>query len=242
MNPLKVSLEVYNGPLDLLLTLIQKNKLDILDIPIAEITGQYLMELERMKEEDIEITADFIVMASSLMLMKSRALLPRAVETTDDELTPEELTLRLLEYQKIKMAAKALEQNQFATAANYFKKPETIEKAPPENKIFEKNILFDAFSRVLERLDERAEPTMENFKGIVERQKVSLTDKIEEVFHKVYARKKTSFYSVFEGLHTKAEVVTVFLAVLHLISRGRIKAEGDGDNIILINSGEEDEI
>jgi len=242
MNLLKVSLDVYNGPLDLLLTLIQKNKIDIFDIPIAEITGKYMEELEKMQEDDIEITADFIVMASSLMLMKSRALLPRASEVEEDELTPEELTLRLLEYQKIKMAAKALEQTQFATAANYFKKPEVIEKAPPENKIFEKSILFDAFNRVIERLDERAEPTMANFKGIVERQKVSLPEKIEDVFHKVYTKKKTSFFSVFEGLHTRAEVVTVFLAILHLISKGRIKAESEGDNIILVNSGEDDEI
>lgn len=241
MDTLKVSLEVYNGPLDLLLTLIQKNKLNILDIPIAEITGQYMKELEAMREQDIEVTADFIVMASQLMHMKSKALLPRATEGEEDELTPEELSRRLVEYQKIKMAAKALEQNQFATAANFFKKPEVIEKAPPENKIFEKSILFEALSTVLERLDERAEPTMENFKGIVHREKISLPDMIDDVWKKVRVSKRASFYSVFDKMRTKTEVITAFLAILHLISRGRIKAIGEGDNIILENIGDDND-
>ncbi len=239
MNALKVSLEVYNGPLDLLLTLIQKNKLNILDIPILEITNQYIAELQKMREDDMEVTADFIVMASQLMHMKSKALLPRATEGDEDELTPEELSRRLLEYQKIKQAAKALEQSQFSTAANYFKKPEVIEKAPPENKIFEKNILLEALSTVLERLDERREPTMENFKGIVKREKISLPDMIDGVWEKVRKRKKATFLSVFDGMRTKAEVITAFLAILHLISRGRIKALGEGDNIILENLGED---
>lgn len=241
MSTLKVSLEVYNGPLDLLLTLIQKNKLNIFDIPILEITYQYMAELEVMREQDLEVTADFIVMASQLMHMKSKALLPRASESEEDELTPEELSRRLLEYQKIKMAAKALEQSQFATAANYFKKPEEIEKAPPENKIFEKDVLLLALSTVLERLDERAEPTMENFKGIVKREKISLPDMIDDVFKKIRTSKRTSFYSVFEGMRTKTEVITAFLAILHLISRGRIKAIGEGDNIILENPGDDNE-
>ena len=241
MSSLKVSLEVYNGPLDLLLSLIQKNKLDIFDIPIAEITGKYLEELDFMREEEIEITSEFIVMAATLIHMKSKALLPRADEGDDDELTPEELSRRLVEYQKIKMAAKALEQSQFATAANFFKKPEEIEKAPPENKIFEKNVLLEALANVLERLDERAEPTMDNFKGIVEREKVSLPQKISDVWHHIKAKKRASFYSVFEGLHTKTEVITVFLAVLHLISKGRIKALEEGKSIVLINTGDYDE-
>lgn len=241
MSSLKVSLEIYNGPLDLLLTLIQKNKLDIFDIPISEITNQYIAELDLMRQEDIEITGDFIVMASSLMHMKSRALLPRASEAEEDELTPEELSRRLYEYQKIKMAAKALEQNQFATAANYFKKPEVIEAAPPVNEILQKDILFEAFAAVLERLDERAEPTKDNFKGIVHKEKVSLPDKIRDVWNIVKSSRKTSFYRVFDGLSSRAEVITVFLAVLHLISRGRIKASGEGNNIILTNSGDEND-
>ena len=241
MSSLNVSLEVYNGPLDLLLSLIQKNKLDIFDIPIAEITGKYLDELDLMREEEIEITSDFIVMAATLIHMKSKALLPRADEGDEDEITPEELSRRLVEYQKIKMAAKALEQSQFATAANFFKKPEVIEKAPPENKIFEKNILLEALGNVLERLDERAEPTMENFKGIVQKEKVSLPQKISDVWRHIKIKQRASFYSVFDGLHTKAEVITVFLAVLHLISRGRIRALEEGKNIVLINTGDYDE-
>ena len=93
---LRFSLEVYDGPLDLLLTLLQKNKLDIFDIPISEITGQYMEELRRMAEADLEISTEFLLMASKLLLMKSRALLP-VEKPEEDEMTPEQLSERLAE-------------------------------------------------------------------------------------------------------------------------------------------------
>ena len=141
---LRFSLEVYDGPLDLLLNLVRKNKIDIFDIPIAEITTQYLEELQKMEDKDIEISAEFLVMASQLLLMKSRALLP-SEEETEDEMTPEQLAERLEEYRKIKEAAKMLDEIQFSSEALFFKKPEKLEKSNVENVNMEKDLLFFSF-------------------------------------------------------------------------------------------------
>ena len=231
---LRFSLEVYDGPLDLLLTLLQKNKLDIFDIPISEITGQYMEELRRMAEADLEISTEFLLMASKLLLMKSRALLP-VEKPEEDEMTPEQLSERLAEYKKVKEAARLLGEVQFSSAANYFKLPEKLPKIPPENS------LLRALFAVLQRVEDRQPPTAENFSGIVGHEKVSLPDKIKEVMSFVRKRKKASFGSIFEGCKSRGEVVTVFLAVLHLVSRGRIKMKETKDDIIFTKTGEEDE-
>ncbi|MBO4896724.1 MAG: segregation/condensation protein A [Clostridia bacterium] len=234
---LRFSLEVYDGPLDLLLNLVRKNKIDIFDIPIAEITSQYLDELHRMEEADIEISSEFLVMASQLLLMKSRALLP-SEEPTEDEMTPEQLAERLEEYRKIKEAAKMLDEIQFSSEALFFKKPEKLQKGPIENVNMEKDLLFEAFKSVLSRVEDRLPPKKENFQGIVGREKVSLPDKIRDVLKFVNTRKKTSFESIFESSKTKGEVVTVFLAVLHLIARGKIKMHERGGKITITKSGD----
>lgn len=238
MNEIKCSLKVYEGPLDLLLTLIQKNKINIYDIPIAEITAGYLDELSKMREMNLEITGEFLVMASWLLLMKSRALLPKRDD--DDEMTPEELQQRLIEYKKIKEAAKELEKKQFATLANYFKAPEKIAKVVPDNGYIEKTRLYEALLNIISRMEAKLPPPRESFRGIVEREKISLPDKIRDIMRFISERKKALFESFFEGAKSRNEVVTTFLALLHLISRGRMVVREKGNNIILVKSGEYD--
>lgn len=238
-SALTFTLEVYNGPLDLLLTLIQKNKIDIYEIPVAEITKQYMRELEKMQQMDMEITGEFLVMASQLLLMKSRALLPQR-EESEEEITPEQLRERLLEYQRIKETAQVLSQYQFSSAGNYFKAPEKIARAIPANGSIEPDKLFEAFVRVISRLEDKQPPTRESFSGIVGREKISLPDKIREVFQLVRSKKGTSFESVFQDASTKGEVITLFLALLHLIARGRVKMQEKGDSIMLKSGGKSD--
>lgn len=237
---LRFSLEVYDGPLDLLLTLLQKNKLDIFDIPISEITGQYMEELRRMAEADLEISTDFLLMASKLLLMKSRALLP-SENPEEDEMTPEQLSERLAEYKRVKEAARLLSEVQFSSAANYFKLPEKLPKIPPENPLMEKNSLLRALFEVLQRVEDRKPPTADNFSGIVGREKISLPEKIRDVMSFVGKKRKASFGSIFEGCRSRGEIVTVFLALLHLVSRGRIKMKETKDDIFFTKTGEEDE-
>ncbi len=239
MNTIRCTLSVYDGPLDLLLTLIQKNKINIYDIPIAEITTGYLDELQNMREMDLEITGEFLVMASWLLLMKSRALLPRHEETEDDEMTPDELARRLIEYRKVKEAAKELEKHQYSTLANYFKEPEKIARVIPENGSIEKTRLYEAFLSVMNRIEAKLPPPRESFRGIIEREKISLPDKIRDVIRFIRKKKRTNFESFFEGAKSKTEVVTTFLAILHLVSHGRMKIFEKGDKIILVKSGED---
>lgn len=234
---MRFSLEVYDGPLDLLLNLVRKNKIDIFDIPIAEITSQYLLELQKMEENDMEISSEFLVMASQLLLMKSRALLP-SEEPQDDEMTPEQLAERLEEYRKIKEAARMLDEIQFSSEALFFKKPEKLEQGHVQNVSMEKDLLFEAFQNVLSRVEDRLPPKKESFQGIVGHEKVSLPDKIRDVLNFVKAKKRTSFESIFEGAKSRGEVVTVFLAVLHLIARGKIKMYDTGGKITITKSGD----
>ena len=236
-DSLRFTLEVYDGPLDLLLNLVRKNKIDIFDIPIAEITTQYIEELRRMDEADIEISSEFLVMTSQLLLMKSRALLP-SEDTEDDEMTPEQLSERLEQYRKIKEAARLLDEIQFSSEALFFKKPEKLSKGSAQNINMEKDLLFEAFKSVLARVEDRQPPKRESFEGIVGRDKVSLPDKIRDVLNFVREKKRTSFESIFEGAKSKGEVVCVFLAILHLISRGKIKMHDTGGKIMFTKSGD----
>ena len=153
-------------------------------------------------------------------------------------MTPEQLAERLEEYRKIKEAAKMLDEIQFSSEALFFKKPEKLQKGPIENVNMEKDLLFEAFKSVLSRVEDRLPPKKENFQGIVGREKVSLPDKIRDVLKFVNTRKKTSFESIFESSKTKGEVVTVFLAVLHLIARGKIKMHERGGKITITKSGD----
>lgn len=239
MSFIRCTLEVYDGPLDLLLTLIQKNKINIYDIPIAEITSDFLGELQKMREMDLEITGEFLVMASWLLLMKSRALLPRHEETEDDEMTPEELQQRLLTYKAIKEASKELEKNQYASLAYYFKGPEKIAKVIPKNGLIEKTMLYEAFLNIISKIEAKLPPPRDSFKEIIKREKISLPDKIRDVMNFMAKQKRAKFENLFIGAKSKTEVVATFLAILHLVSRGRMKIHEKGKNIILVKSGED---
>ncbi len=237
MDTPSFKLPIFEGPLDLLLHLVQKHKIDLADIPIAEITAQYIAYIEEMERMDMEVTGDFLTMASHLLYIKSRSLLPR-VEAEEEEDPREELAERLRLYREIKMVAEKLDTMQFATIDNYFKTPEALSKVPLENAQMPIETLYNAFLRVCARLEDNAPPPITAFREIVHVPHVSLGEQIQYVSRMFRKKRRCVFSEIFEGMRYKNEVIATFLAVLHLVSRGKLLIEEQNEEIFLIG-GEE---
>jgi segregation and condensation protein A len=210
----RVQLEIFEGPLDLLLHLIKKNEVSITDIPIATITEQYLATLEVMQTLDLDVAGEFLVMAATLIHIKSRMLLP----VTDDEEDEEEgtdpraeLVRRLLEYQRFKDAAGELEQREILTRDVFVRSASPLEEVEPagfrEVSLFE---LLTALRRVIERLpkDSVHEVTLE---------KITVREKMTLLLDILRADGKVLFESLFADVKTRMEVIVTFLAMLELV-------------------------
>lgn len=242
LDSYRIELESFQGPLDLLLHLIRKNELDIYDIPISEITTQYLQYLDLMRELDLEVASEFLVMASTLMYIKSRMLLPvdEEEEEGEGEDPREELMRRLIEYQKYKKAAQELGTLP-ALYHEIFLRPEgKAESDPDTQENFIEATLFqlmDAFQSVLTEADRRTpvEITRETF---------NLDDGIDLIVSHLAGKPSSSFQGLFSDLDSRRKIITVFLSLLELIRRGRIIAVQAeyGDPISLVLNGEPSEV
>jgi segregation and condensation protein A len=214
----KVKLDVFEGPLDLLLYLIQKEEVDIYDIPIAKITDQYLEYMELLQLLDLNIAGEFLVMAATLMHIKSKMLLPpdENENASEQEADPRaELVKRLLEYKKFKEAATELSQRE-STQKHFFSRVGPgikIDDMPPaENDFFEASLfdLITAFTKVLKDVPKDA------FYQVV-KDEFTVSEKIHDILHLMAERKSMLFADLFKGAKNKFEVITMFLALLELI-------------------------
>lgn len=224
-------LEKFEGPLDLLLHLIEKNKVDIYDIPIVEITQQYLDYVNQMDKEDLNIVSDFLVMAATLLEIKARMLLPAEVDEEGEEEDPRaELVARLLEYKHYKLMAFKLQDMEDNAQGLLFKKPtvpkEVAKYEPPVDldKMLDGLTLAKLqkiFESVMKRQQEKVDPIRSKF-GTIKKEPVSLETKIMDVMH--YARKHRtfSFRQMLERQSDKLDVVVTFLAILELMKIGKI--------------------
>ncbi len=214
-------LETFEGPLDLLLHLIQKNKVSIADIPIAMITEQYLEYLEEMKKFDMEITGDFLVMAAQLLYIKSKMLLPQEEKDEDVPDPRAELIDRLTEYAKYRNAVDFLNPRQNMGKYMFYKKPDKIDL--PKVKYVDMDIplskLLDAYHDVMERRERKRPVRREAFETIVKRETVPVSARIKYLFSLYDNRELISFEEFFEEVQTRAEAVSTFLAVLELVRR-----------------------
>ncbi|MEM7146633.1 MAG: segregation/condensation protein A [Verrucomicrobiota bacterium] len=226
----KVSLDIFEGPLDLLLYLIKKDEIDIYDISIDRITKQYLEYMETFKMLNIDLASEFIVMAANLMYIKSRTLLPRHQQPPDEEAEEEdprwELIRQLIEYKKFKDAAgylhdKAEEQSNLFPHTPDERKDEESEGPRPlaELGIFD---LIRAFQNVLDRFEE------EHSLGEIVDDRFTVSDQIDHLLSTVPPGGAVKFLDVFSELRTKGEVIVTFLAVLELMKLRyfRINQEG----------------
>lgn len=230
MEELKYKLESFEGPLDLLLTLIKKNKVSIWDIPIVEITDQYLEAIEGIEKTRLDDTSEFIVLASQLLYIKSKMLLPREESDEEEEDPREELARRLYEYKKIKEASLEMRKSEFSSKHMIFREEESIKFPVPEyTRHHELSELADAFNNIYQRRIRKAKPEKRAFSGIVGREKVSVDDMVEKVCKLLKQSRRLHFSSLFREEDSKPEMIATFLAVLEMIKLDRIRADFDDD-------------
>ena len=209
-----VQLDIFEGPLDLLLHLIKKNEVSITDIPIAMITEQYMATLDLMQVLNLDVAGEFLVMAATLIHIKSRMLLPAGDDEADEEEGTDprdELVRRLLEYQRYKEAATELEQREVLTRDVFIRGVPASEEAAPrgfrEVSIFE---LLGALRRVIERLP----------KDVVHEvflEKITVREKMTLLLDKLRLQSRVFFEALFDEVKTRMEVVVTFLAMLELV-------------------------
>jgi len=208
---MKIKLDIFEGPLDLLLYLIKKNHINIYDIPIVSVVEQYLQFLELMKFVDINVASEYLVMAATLISIKSKMLLPQEqIQEEEQQIDPrEELVKRLLEYQKFKEAAdflKAKELERF----KYIRRPSTFEF---KDEVYFEASIFDLISAFKNALKEVPKDI---FFEIV-KDEFTIEEKIHDILHTLLFKEKISLDELFKNAKNKIEIIVIFLAILELI-------------------------
>ena len=222
----ELKLDNFEGPLDLLCYLIDKNKMDIYEVNISNITDQYIEYLKVQEDLNLEIASEFLVMASTLILMKSKGLLPKEVED-EAELTEEELLQRIIEYKKYKEISKTFKQRMEIYSKRFYKLPDNIEL--PKQKIEKEFCMDDIVQRYKELVERNENKKNENAKNINEiaiHEVYSVSDKVKEIFKELVKKPRFVFSKLFSlNEKPKAEVVTAFSGVLELSRRNKIDTE-----------------
>ena len=224
---LTVKLQVFEGPLDLLLHLLEKNKVNIYDIPIVEITSQYMEYISEMQRQDLNVVSEFLVMAATLLDIKSRMLLPRE-ETEEEEEDPRaELVQKLLEYKMYRCMAYELKDRQIDAEKVLFKMPTIPEEVRQyEEPVDLQELLTDVTLKrlngiLMRRQEDRVDPIRSRF-GKIEREEVSLEERMGYLEQYILHHRRFSFRGLLETQSSKMEIIVTFLSVLELMKTGKI--------------------
>ena len=228
MEKISYKLEVFEGPMDLLLHLITKHKLDIYDIPILELVEQYVSYVREMQEENMDVASEFLEMAARLVYIKTVSLLP--VYDEAEELK-NELRDELLEYRDCKILAAKL--SQMTDGFNYSVRnyPENISPDNSYKRLHEPSELLSAYSLAAGKKLRRLPPPIETFKAIVTRTIVSVGSKIESIVKSLKTRRKTKLIDLYREAESRSDLIAAFLAVLELAKNKTIYVSGDGDDV-----------
>ena len=222
-NKYKIKLENFEGPLDLLVHLIDKNKMDIYDINLSEITDQYIEYINEMEKLNLEVTSEFLVMASTLLYLKSKNLLPNQ-ENDEQELTEEELLQRIIDYKKYKEITKMLKEMYQNSNTVIFKTPEQIEL--PKQKLekeYKKEIIAEMYADIIERSAERLNKNAKNIEKIAITETYTVADKVKVMFKELLHNKKFVFNRLFPSKKcSRPEIVTAFSGLLELSRRNKV--------------------
>lgn len=231
MTQLSFKLDSFEGPLDLLLMLIKKNKVSVYDIPIAEILEQYLAVMRQMEELDLELSSEFLVMAATLLQIKSKMLLPQEEEDGEEEDPRTELVRRLVEYQRIKESIDFFRQQENSDAVLFFKLPDVIERPPAVIDYSDLTVenLLEAYKISFSKLERKMPPPKRSFSGIVGHEKVSVRERVRKIWNSLIAKGEVFFRDVFKGTKSRAEAVASFLAVLEMIKINKIAVDETDD-------------
>lgn len=217
----------FEGPLDLLCHLIDKNKMDICDINISDITDQYIEYLNKMEELNLEIASEFLIMASTLLYLKSKTLLP-VVESSDSdekELTEEELLQRIIEYKKYKETSEQLRIMYQENSKRIFKEEEKI-KFPKKKLEIDLNysLVVNAYAKIIEKNKKRLNKNAKNIKKIAITDTYTVSSKVKEMYKELIRNKKFIFNNLYSQKQcNKEEVVTAFTGLLEMSRRSKVQ-------------------
>ena len=228
---LEVKLNVFNGPLDLLLHMIDKNKIDIYDIPIVEITAQYIEYIHAMDHEDLGVMSEFLLMAATLLDIKCRMLLPKEVNESGEEEDPrDELVQKLLEYKMYKYMSYELRDRMDEAGNAFYRKkslPQEVQQyqvpVDPQELLCGLTLdkLNEIFQSILRRQENKLDPIRSRF-GRIEKEEISMSEKMLEL--KSFAREHSrfSFKSLLKKQHSRTQLVVTFLCILELMKMGHL--------------------
>lgn len=239
-----VKLEVFEGPLDLLLHLIDKNKVDIYDIPIVEITNQYMEYIQEMQKKDLNIMSEFLLMAATLLDIKCRMLLPVEVNEEGEEEDPrQELVEQLLQYKMYKYMSYELRDRQLDGERLLFKDETLPDEVKEYQEPVDLDVLLDGltlsrlnevFQEIMKRQNYKIDPVRSTF-GKIEKEEITVEEKMEFLDQYITTHKKFSFSDLLQKQKTKIHTIVTFLAILELMKVGKISVvqENTFDDIII---------
>lgn len=227
MDKLEYKLEVFEGPLDLLLYLISKNKLNINDIQLTVLVDQYVEHIRTMQLQDMDVASEFLEMASRLIYLKTVSLLPKHEEA---EQLKEELTQELMEYERCRKIAKIFSgmTDEFDT---FVKSAEKVEFDKTYRNTHEKELVLKSYIAAVGRGQRKLPPNTNVFSKIVARKIVSVSSKIVFVLKNLMRSGRKKMVRLFDGAESRSELVATFLAVLELCKANRVHLDGDGDEM-----------
>lgn len=222
-NKYAIKIENFEGPLDLLCHLIDKNKMNIYDIKISDIADQYIEYINQMEELNLEVTSEFLIMASTLLYIKSKGLLPNQVES-EEELTEEQLIERIIEYKKYKEITSKFRTNYEEFSKRFFKIAEIIEL--PKQKLeveYTPDILPNIYKSIVERNNEKINQNAKNIEKIAIVETYTVASKVKEMFKELIRKPKFVFNKLYSvSKCNKQEVVTAFTGLLELSRRNKV--------------------
>jgi len=231
---LQIRIENFEGPLDLLCHLIDKNKMNIYEINLDQITDQYLDYIDKMKEQKLGVSSEFLVMASSLILIKSKGLLPNPNDSEEEELTEEELIRRIVEYKRYKEITASLKELYNTYSDTIFRIAEKIE-LPKQTleKTYESQMIVNLYEDILEKFNVKANINSKNIEKIAIRETYTVSSKVKEIFKALLKKPRIVFNKMYT--ENRAETVTALTGLLELSRRKKVKTEQEvlfGDIIV----------
>ena len=222
-NKYAIKIDNFEGPLDLLCTLVEKNKMNIYDINLNEITDQYIDYINQMQELNLEVTSEFVIMASTLLYLKSKNLLPNKKDD-EEEITEEELIRRIVEYKKYKDITAKLRANFEMFSNRVYKTSEQIEL--PKQTIqteFNESIIPSIYSELIIRNEEKINQNAKNIEKIALTENFTVASKLKDMYRELIKHKRFIFNKLFSTeKHSKNEVVTAFSGLLELSRRNKV--------------------
>ncbi len=225
-NKYAIKIDNFEGPLDLLCYLIDKNKMEISEVKISEIADQYLEFLSANEKMNLEIASEFLIMASNLVLIKSKSLLPKEVED-EAELTEEELLNKIIEYKRYKQVSQMLKENYDKYKNRLFKKQDEIALKPQKlENVYEKEKLETIYLKLIKISKERINENSKNIEKIAIRETISVTSKLKDIFRELIRNSSFVFGKLFSTSKcSKMEIITAFSGLLELNRRNKVTVE-----------------